>query len=356
MGVRSPGYHQDMRVPEPRGPLSEAVGAALRTGDPLPTHVAAPSAVLDDEDAQLALWMLFELHFRGFEDAVGDREWDPDLLRLRGGLEAGMEQELRAATRAVVEAAPDSGDLAEDVFALVAADDGPSVASYLQRHATREQVLEFLRQRSLYALKESDAHSFVLGRLDGPVKAALAEIQYDEYGGGHPERLHSTLYAAALEAAGLDSTYGAYLPEVHVETLAANNVQAAFGMRRRLRGGAMGFLAAFETTSSLPCRKIATGIERVGLPAATAEYFSEHVEADAVHEQVAVRDVCAGLVAREPQLREDVLFGVATSLHLDAVAGTRMLERWDAAPVQAGTTPLVRVPVGVPDMPVGRAS
>ena len=74
------------------------------------------------------------------------------------------------------------------------------------------------------------------------------------------------------------------------------------------------------------------------------------------HEQVAVRDVCAGLVAREPQLREDVLFGVATSLHLDAVTGARMLERWDAASVQAGTTSLVRVPVGVPDMPVGRAS
>lgn len=345
-----------MRVPDPRGPLSEAVATALRSGDALPDHVTAPTEVLDDEDAQLALWTLFELHFRGFEDAAGDREWDPELLRLRGGLEAVMEQELREATRPVVEGASDSGDLAEDLFTLVAADDGPSVASYLQRHATREQVLEFLRQRSLYALKESDAHSFVLGRLDGPVKAALAEIQYDEYGSGRPERLHSTLYADALDAAGLDSTYGAYLPEVHVETLAANNVQAVFGMRRRLRGAAVGFLAAFETTSSLPCRKIATGIERVGLPAATAEYFSEHVEADAVHEQVAVRDVCAGLVAREPQLREDVLFGVATSLHLDAVAGTRMLERWGAAPGQASPTPVMGVPTRVPDASVGRAS
>ncbi|WP_226346518.1 iron-containing redox enzyme family protein [Agilicoccus flavus] len=322
-----------MNLPEPRGPLSAAVIASLRGGTP-PEAVAVDEQVpvLSDEDAQLALWVLFELHFRGFDDVAGDREWDPALLRLRGNLEARMEAELREATRPALHAAPDSGDLAEDLFALVAADHGPSLASYLHRHATREQVLEFLAQRSVYALKESDAHSFVLGRLDGPVKAALAEIQYDEYGGGRPERLHSTLYADALRAAGLDDTYGAYLPQAHVETLAANNAQAVFGLRRRLRGAAMGLMAAFEATSSLPCRRIAAGIERVGLPAATAAYFHEHVEADAVHEQVAVRDVCAGLVAREPRLRADVLFGVAASLHLDALVGGRMLARWGAAP------------------------
>jgi hypothetical protein len=103
-----------------------------------------------------------------------------------------------------------------------------------------------------------------------------------------------------------------------------------FGLNRRLRGAAMGHLAAFEASSSVPCRKIAAGIERVGLPATVAAYFHEHVEADAVHEHVAANDICGALVAEDPSLREDVLFGAASSLHLDALAGAELLDRWTA--------------------------
>jgi hypothetical protein len=42
-----------------------------------------------------------------------------------------------------------------------------------------------------------------------------------------------------------------------------------------------------------------------------------------------VRDICGGLVAAEPELREDVLFGVAACLLLDARAAERMLADWE---------------------------
>ena len=183
---------------------------------------------------------------------------------------------------------------------LVAADDGPSLATFLHRRASREQVLDYLRERSVQQLKESDPQSFVLPRLDGGAKAALAELQYDEYGGGRPERLHATMYGDALEAAGLDRTYGAYIDDVSALSLACTNVMTMFGLNRRLRGAAMGHLAAFEASSSVPSRKIAGGIDRVGLPDAVAAYFHEHVEADAVHEHVASSDICGALVAAEP--------------------------------------------------------
>jgi hypothetical protein len=169
----------------------------------------------------------------------------------------------------------------------------------------------------------------VLPRVDGPAKVALAEIQYDEYGAGRPERLHAKLYADALTAAGLDTGYAAYVDRVSAETLAVNNLMSLFALHRRLRGAALGHLAAFESTSSMPCRRIAAGAERVGLPPAVAAYFEEHVEADAVHEQVAVRDVCGSLVEAEPELREDVLLGVACCLILDARAAERMLTGWE---------------------------
>ena len=50
------------------------------------------------------------------------------------------------------------------------------------------------------------------------------------------------------------------------------------------------------------CRRARSppGIERLGLAGAVAAYFHEHVEADAVHEQVAARDICGACVADDP--------------------------------------------------------
>jgi hypothetical protein len=211
---------------------------------------------------------------------------------------------------------------------VIAAVDGPNLTRYLQREATREEMLDFLAQRSLYHLKESDPHAFVIPRIDGRAKVALAELQYDEYGAGRPTRLHSRLFADALEACGFDSRYGTYVDRVPGHTLAVNNVMSLFGLSRRLRGAALGHLAAFEATSSVPCRRIAGGIERLGLPDVVAAYFHEHVEADAVHEQVAIRDICGGLVEDHPEQRSEVLFGVAACLHLDVLAARGLLGTW----------------------------
>lgn len=332
-----------MLLPRSRGPLSEVVVRALRSGDRLEETAlgSVDGSVLEDEDLQLALWALFELHYRGFEDVPADREWDVDLLRLRAGMQDRLEQELRAQTAASVAGAlsESAGDFPERLFALIEGADGPSVAGYLQREATREQVVDFMRQRSLYHLKEADPYSFVLSRLDGAPKTALAELQYDEYGAGRPERLHQTLFADALAGCGLDPSYGAYIDEATALTLATSNVASLFALQRRLRGAAVGHFAAFEATSSVPCRRISRGIARVGLPEVVATYFDEHIEADAVHEQVAVRHVCGALVEQEPGLAEDVLFGAAACLAVDALAGERLLQAWalEGEPALAAT-------------------
>ncbi len=325
-----------MRLPDERGPVSRHVLEALTRGDEPATPLAlGPGDLLGDADVQLALWTIYELHYRGFDGVPPDREWDAGLLTLRRAIEVRLEQELRLATSDLLRDLPSDADIGRQLLDLVAADESPSPAAFLQRRASREQLVDYLRERSVQQLKESDAQSFVLPRLDGAAKAALAELQYDEYGGGRPERLHATLYGDALEAAGLDRTYGAYIDDVSALSLACTNVMTMFGLNRRLRGAAMGHLAAFEASSSVPCRKIAGGLARVGLPDAVAVYFHEHVEADAVHEHVASSDICGVMVAEDPSLRRDVLFGAAACLHLDSLAGAELLERWTAELEQA---------------------
>lgn len=320
-----------MHLPRPRGPLSAAVVSDLagdRSGSL--SDVPVPDTdVATDGDFQLALWTLYELHYRGFDEVGDDREWDPELIALRGRLESVFEEALRAPTRAFVAAGlAAADDVADQIVAVIDEVGGPPVAAYLQRRASRDQVLDFMAQRSLYHLKESDPSSFVLARIGGRAKTALAELLHDEFGAGQPERLHADLFADALAGCGLDPAYGAYVDSTPATSLAVNNVMSLFGLHRRLRGAALGHLAAFETTSAVPCRRIAGGIERVGLAPVVADYFHEHVEADSVHEQVALRDICGSLVQDEPALREDVLFGAAACAYLDDLAGRELLDDW----------------------------
>lgn len=321
-----------MQPPSPRGPLSRAVldallGAAPLDVDDLVQRVASTeNDVLLDEDLQLTLWVAYELHYGGFTGVDHPWEWDPDLLRVRAALEARFEARLRELTDASVRtAAARHGDVADQIFAQVAAADGPSLSRFLQREATAEEFLEVLVHKSIYQLKEADPHTFAIPRVLGPAKVALAELQFDEYGAGRPERQHATLFGDGLEECGLSREYGGYVDAVPAVTLALNNAMSLLCLHRRLRGAALGHLAAIEVSSSLPCRKYAQGLRRLDLSPAMAHYFDEHVEADAVHEQVATRDVCAAAVEREPQLAEDVLLGVAVSLVMDELLAAHVL-------------------------------
>ena len=148
--------------------------------------------------------------------------------------------------------------------AVAAADDGPSLSRYIEREATVEQLLEFVVHRSAYQLKEADPHSWALPRLHGGPKAALVQIQADEYGNGDPARIHAQLFADAMDALGLDPRYGAYIDQLPGSTLATVNLMSLFGLHRRWRGAIVGHLALFEMESSLPNRRYADGLRRLG--------------------------------------------------------------------------------------------
>lgn len=328
-----------MLAPSPRGPASELVVSWLR-GEraPDPDEGAAvlrarprdPDPILD-EDRQITLWMLYELHYGGFDDVDERWEWAPETLAVRRLLEADFETSLRrSAAHLSTRIEHGDGDIATRFFDLATNTVTPPLTAYLQRQATAEQMVEFLIHRSIYQLKEADPHSWAIPRLVGAPKAALVEIQYDEYGAGRPDRVHATMFEAALEACGLSSSYGSYIEQVPAVTLAVNNAMSLFGLHRRLRAAAMGHLGVFESTSSLPAHRISRGLQRLGFPEVASAYYEEHVEADAVHEQLAVRGICAALAAEDPALVGDLAFGAGACLYLDELAAQHLLDAWAA--------------------------
>lgn len=331
-------------VPAPRGPLSAALVDVLPAGPPdddahdrLATAQALATTaardgddVLRDADVQLSLTVLYALHHRGVEGVDDAWEWEPALLHLRRTLERPFEAALRARAGHPRGPATGAADVARHLFALAAADDGPSLSRYVARHADAEQVCELLVLKSLYQLAEADQHTWAVPRLAGGPKAALVEIQADEYGGGQAGRMHAELFAATMRGAGLDDTYGRYVDVVPVPVLVALNTMSLLGLHRRLRGAAVGHLAAFEMTSSVPSRLYGNGLRRLGHDATTTAYFDEHVEADAVHEQIAARDLAGGLVEDEPALADDVALGAAVCLAVEGDVAAHALERWAA--------------------------
>ncbi|MBM7516370.1 iron-containing redox enzyme family protein [Nocardioides nitrophenolicus] len=332
-----------MKLPEPCGPLSAGVVETLRARPHGPHAVPEPRAMgdvtypLTDRDFQLALWVLYELHYRGFDDVDDPHaEWDPLLLVSRAALERTFEHTVRQLVQDTPAEAPALDDLGDTPTAQVTAAlvrmtarSGPSeLAQFLHRRATREEFQAYLSERAVYHLRESDPQSFVLPRIGGAAKVALAELQYDEYGGGRAERLHQALFARALASLDLPTDLAPYVAQATGATLASVNLMSLFALNRRLRGAAMGHLAAFEATSSLPCERILRGARRLRLPDAVADYYDEHVEADAVHEQLAIRGICATLVEDEPELAPDVILGATACLAVDGLAGEVLLDGW----------------------------
>jgi hypothetical protein len=324
-----------MHLPEPRGPLSDTLCRDLVTRTALSAttieradRVAAGGArALTAEDLQISLAVLYELHYRGFDGVSEDWEWDPSLLRLR----AGLERRHLAALRELVgriEVTDESID--RQLTALIAADDGPSLSSFMAKHGTLDQWREYLTLRSVYHLKEGDPHTFAIPRLSGRAKSAMVEIQADEYGGGSAARMHSELFAGLMGSLGLDPGYGALWNEAPAVAFASVNTMSLFGLHRRWRGAALGHLACVEMTSSEPSRRYSAGLRRLGFGPRVTVFYDEHVEADAVHEQIASVDMCGSLVAEEPALAPDVLFGAACSLAMDGVTATHLLGSWEA--------------------------
>jgi len=252
----------------------------------------------DDEpysdDAQLALYLCYELHYRSFAAVDDELEWDPDLLRFRQTL----ERPFLAALRSDVAGGTDI-DTALAELLVVAPADGTGPSSHLLNRGDRDQLREYVAHRSLYHLKEADPQA--------------------------------RLFAEMMVALDLDPTYGHYLDVVPGVTLATVNAMSLFGLHRALRGALVGQFASVEITSSPGAARLARAVRRLnGDEQAGWGFYDEHVEADAVHEQVVRLGVVKELLAGEPHLAGDLVFGIQVDDLLESRLARHLLQAWKA--------------------------
>jgi hypothetical protein len=310
-------------LPAGRGPLSASMISVL-TGHSCGELPDPAGADPFGEDLQLALYLAYELHYRGFCGVSDEMEWDPDLLAARRGLESRFLHALHAETAAA------AADLDSEIAGLLHARSEQGVAAYLAgggggRAALREIVVH----RSMYHLKEADPQAFAIPRLTGAAKAAVVAVEFDEYGGGHPARMHSALFAQLMIELDLDPGYGAYLDAVPAPMLAVVNFMSLCGLHRSLRGALVGQLAAVEITSPAGSALMVRAITRHGGGEAAQAFYAEHVIADSVHERV-MRDAIHALAAEGPGMAAEIAFGIRAAAVLDERLDRHVLDAWAA--------------------------
>lgn len=313
-------------LPQERGPLSAALlavltGAATATG--LPTTAGATDPFGDD--LQLALHLAYELHYRaaaGVDDAL---EWDPDVLRFRRGLEQPFLAALREQVRT-----GDAGDT--DVDGALAPlllepvrGEGPSW--HLASVGERWQLREYAAHRSIYHLKEADPQSFAIARLQGQAKSSYVAIQHDEYGAGRGERMHAAMFGAVLRELDLADGYAALVDAVPAVTLAPVNFMTLAGLHRTLVGAAYAQAVLIEVTSSPGSRRMSKAFQRLSAGSAGSAFYDEHVEADAVHEQV-LRAGLSDYLAQDPGRAGAVVLGIRGLSWLEEQLGEHMMDSW----------------------------
>src|SRR5690606_15568618 len=94
-------------LPTARGPLSEILVKTLASNelpaelnhfeDTVQEALSIDTDIFFNEDLQLTLFVLYELHYSGFDQLTDDWEWHPPLLALRNRIENRFEKRLRDA-------------------------------------------------------------------------------------------------------------------------------------------------------------------------------------------------------------------------------------------------------------------
>ena len=316
-------------LPASRGPLTEALFDLLerdasRARVWLPQLSDADDDPLFGDDSALALYCLYELHYRGFDGVDVDWEWDPALLTWRQSLERAVVQRLRDEVGPL----PSSPAIPDALRDLMSNAEGPSLSSHLLKSGNAEHFREMTIHRSLYQLKEADPHTWAIPRLTGHPKAAAVEIQSDEYGDGVARDMHQNLFGLTMDELGLDPSYHAYLSLIPGWTLATVNAVSLFGLHRRWLGAIVGHLAIFEMSSVEPMSANAAALRSMGFGSDARHFYAVHVVADAHHQHVAAEKLAKGLADQRPELAQDILFGGATVMALETEAARRMIDAW----------------------------
>ena len=280
---------------------------------------------LAGEEVPLALYCLYELHYRGFAGVSDDWEWDATCLELRRRLERASLRELRYevflsygiekmhAADVLMELSTLTNDTARLRSALMTTD------------ATDAQTQELTLLRSFLP---TDSSAVPTGSVAHQRNQATAgERHTTSRPLIHPSwaPAGAELFGAVSEEHLLGSGKVENLELVPSATLSNLNVARMFILHRRWRAALAGHVTQQILHAEAHTGDLASYESEGGV---TDRHRWAKVHVDAVAHVAVLDQLIGGVLADEPALSDDVVFGARAYAYLETTFVTRVLSAW----------------------------
>ena len=313
-------------LPWPRGPLSATLVSALQR-QPGTLGITPPLSQVDalnDDDFQLALYLCYEMNYRGVANAQW--EWDPGLLNFRTKLERVFVERLRDEIGHATAKFP--AEVIAALDELIADCTSSTLTTYLSESGTIDQFREFCVHRSAHQQRTPEPGARTITARAEEDLAARVMIQFDEGGSSDAGRIRANFLAATMIALGLDASYGSYVEILPGVTLATANLAALFSLHPHWRAALVGQLAVAELTSRESMERYSRALYRFGLGPVGRRFTEIDVVNNVRRPLFARNEIVAGLLGASPQLGADLLFGASAVMMLEQRFGDHLLDAW----------------------------
>jgi hypothetical protein len=297
--------------------------------------VAAVDAVAERHptsrlDGALTLALIHDLHLAPVME-LGDAVWfqhHPAIAGLKGRLEAAVLEELVDADARIPWDLP--ADAVEAVRAVGARDQVPALYQWVAEQAGTGELLDYLALEGGPDGGFDDLVAIAQVGLDGEPKLELATNYWDEMGGGDPVRVHTELYRRFIRAVNLPMVPRHRQP---VEAIERSLLGTVLATNRALQPELLGALGLIELQAGPRCRRVLSGLDRLGFADDARQFYEEHALTDPRHGKDWLDRVIAPL-AEKPGWAAGIVRGARWRWTVNDRFFTSMADRYVHAPVR----------------------
>ncbi|MBB2156541.1 iron-containing redox enzyme family protein [Gluconacetobacter diazotrophicus] len=270
-------------------------------------------------DVHHVLHRLYDLHLARPVPGMTRNQESVELLRLRKQIEQAWQAWEHNRIGDVPEnLTPDAiGGAIKAMWRQHAGHNHP-VFEFMRTEADRAQIIKYFTTDYALNMRFYDLIVLSLLGIDEDVRMEVAGNFWDEMGQGNAARTHVRLYRDLLDYLGIEDNPAAFVDALGWEGLGGYNLLLYFALNRREYFRSIGALAITELSDPDQYAKLIEGCRRVGIGTdrpSVLDYYSEHVEVDALHGDGWIDNVIVPVLRRYPDQARAVLEGAAMRLN-----------------------------------------